>query len=167
MSHEEDIESVLCGITLKPPSHRLKRQVLDAVQRAKSADASADRLTLLRCGGAIAACLTMVLLAHWMVERQLAHWTPPLSSQPILRGDPSIYEDLGWGAQPGHLTRVSKISIPGGRREVGDYLNHLQQLLEESDDFRPRKPRRESTNGQSRIHLGESPHAPWSANWKT
>jgi hypothetical protein len=158
MSHATEIESLLNRAALRPPSVRLKQQVLEAARQVRPLGVeSAGFVDLLRYGGLIAACLTMVLLAHWMCEGQIAHWTRPLGSKPSREVDPSMLEGFGEAPYLIRNTRISQVSASPARSGAGDYLNHLHQLLEESTHQPMEGQPGDPPKSQSRNYLFESP----------
>jgi hypothetical protein len=152
MSHDKEVEALLNGLTLKPPTDGLKQRVLDVAQLSPSRDVSVDRLLLLRCGAAVAACLAMVLLTHWVCERRLTNWTRPVYSRPRPQQDTSVLEELGWGLDASRLIRLSRQSTPERSRGAGQVRFQLQQLLNESHPAHLDEPRGDPPNGQSRHH---------------
>ena len=111
-----------------------------------------DETTLLRCGAAIAACLAMVLLTHWVCERRLTNWTRPVCSRPRPQQDISVLEELGWDMDASRLIRLSRQFGPERSRGAGQVRFELQQLLNESSPAHLDEPRGDPPNGQSRHH---------------
>ncbi len=156
MSHEQDVEALLKDLALKPPTDRLKQQVLEVAQPSHSVEVSVDRLILLRCVAAVAACLAVVLLTHWVCERRLTNWTRPVCSRPRPQQDTSVLEELGWGMDASRLIRLSRQFVPERSRGAGHVRFQLQQLLNESNPAYLDEPRGDPPNGQSRQHRIDS-----------
>jgi hypothetical protein len=150
MSSDEQVERLLQRVALKPPTERLRQSVCQAAVRTAASAAHPGRVVLLRYGGVVAACLTLVLLVHWACEQQLTRWTRPLRASVSPQPDTATLEDLEYEMALRRPRRSSGTSSGGDRRSAVDSRRMLERLLNESAPPHFHPLRGDDPMGQSR-----------------